>query len=111
MKGGKESLDELIKSTKQGVLVTSFWYIRGVDPRTLLFTGLTRDGVFWIEKGKIAYPVNNFRWNDSPISMLKNIDSMSKEMRGPPRESGNPNFVIPALKLKEFNFSSISEAV
>lgn len=111
MKGGSGSLDELIKSTKQGVLVTSFWYIRPVDPRNLLLTGLTRDGVFWIENGKIAYPVMNFRWNDSPIAVLKNIDAMSKEMRIPPRESQSTNIVVPALKLKEFNFSSLSEAV
>ncbi|MBI3005545.1 MAG: TldD/PmbA family protein [Ignavibacteriales bacterium] len=111
MKGGKGSLDDLIRSTKQGILVTSFWYIRSVDPRTILLTGLTRDGVYWIENGKIAFPVNNFRWNDSPISMLKNIEAMSKEKRVPPRESGSSGFVIPALKLKEFNFSSQSEAV
>jgi len=111
MKGDSGSLDDLIKSTKQGVLVTSFWYIRPVDPRNLLLTGLTRDGVFWIENGKIAYPVMNFRWNDSPISVLKNIDAMSKEMRMPPRESQSTKIVVPALRLKEFNFSSLSEAV
>jgi len=111
MKGGTGSLDDLIKSTKEGVLVTSFWYIRPVDPRTLLLTGLTRDGVFWIENGKIAYPVMNFRWNDSPISVLKNIDAMSKEMRIPPRESQSTSIAVPALRVKEFNFSSLSEAV
>ncbi len=111
MKGDSVSLDDLIKSTKQGVLVTSFWYIRPVDPRNLLLTGLTRDGVFWIENGQIAYPIMNFRWNDSPISVLKNIDAMSKEMRIPPRESQSTNIVVPALRLKEFNFSSLSEAV
>lgn len=111
VKGGSGSLEDLIKSTKQGVLVTSFWYIRPVDPRTLLLTGLTRDGLFWIENGKIAYPVMNFRWNDSPVSVLKNIDAMSKEMRIPPRESQSTNVVVPALRVKEFNFSSLSEAV
>lgn len=110
-KGGDGSLEDLIRSTKQGVLVTSIWYIRSVDPRSLLLTGLTRDGVFWIENGKIAYPVNNFRWNDSPISVLKNIDAMSRSMRVPPRESRSPNVVVPALRVKEFNFSSVSEAV
>jgi predicted Zn-dependent protease len=111
MAGGKGSLEELIKSTRQGVLVTSLWYIRSVDPRNLLLTGLTRDGVFWIENGAIAYPVNNFRWNDSPVSMLRNIDAMTQTVRVPPRESGSSSIVVPALRLKEFNFSSVSEAV
>lgn len=110
-KGEDGSLEDLIRSTKQGVLVTSIWYIRSVDPRSMLLTGLTRDGVFWIENGKIAYPVNNFRWNDSPISVLKNIDAMSRSLRVPPRESRSPNVVVPALRVKEFNFSSVSEAV
>lgn len=109
--GGDGSLEDLIRSTKQGVLVTSIWYIRSVDPRSLLLTGLTRDGVFWIENGKISHPVNNFRWNDSPISVLRNIDAMSKQVRVPPRESRSPNVVVPALRVKEFNFSSVSEAV
>lgn len=111
MKGGTESLEDLIKSTKEGVLVTSFWYIRAVDPRILLLTGLTRDGVFWIENGKIAYPILNFRWNESPVAVLKNIDAMSQAMRVPPRESRSPNIVVPALRVKEFTFSSLSEAV
>lgn len=111
MNGGSQSIDDLIKSTKRGVLVTSLWYIRGLDPRTLLFTGLTRDGVFWIEDGKIAYPVNNFRWNDSPISVLKNVEAMSAAVRVPPRGSTNVNVVAPALKVKKFTFSSVSDAV
>ncbi len=111
VKGGSGSLEDLIKSTEQGLLVTSFWYIRPVDPRTLLLTGLTRDGVFWIENGKITYPVMNFRWNDSPVAVLKNIEAMSKEMRIPPRESQSTSIAVPALRLKEFNFSSLSEAV
>ncbi|MGH2567227.1 MAG: TldD/PmbA family protein, partial [Bacteroidota bacterium] len=111
VKGGSGTLEDLIKSTKQGVLVTSIWYIRSVDPRTLLLTGLTRDGVFWIENGKIAYPVTNFRWNESPVAVLKNIEKMSKEMRIPPRESQSTTVAVPALRLKEFNFTSVSEAV
>ena len=111
MKGGTGSLADLIRSTKDGILVTSFWYIRGVDPRTLLLTGLTRDGVFKIENGTIAYPVMNFRWNDSPASVLKNIEAMSRASRVPSRESGSSSIVIPALRVKKFNFSSLSEAV
>ena len=64
MEGGDASLDELIKGTKKGILVTRFWYIRSVDPQTLLFTGLTRDGTFYIENGQIKYPVKNFRFNE-----------------------------------------------
>lgn len=111
MNGGKGTVEDLVRSTDDGVLVTSFWYIRGVDPRTLLSTGLTRDGVFKIEKGRIAYPIMNFRWNESPVSVLKNIESMSAAQRVPSRESGNPSIVIPALKVKNFNFTSLSEAV
>jgi predicted Zn-dependent protease len=111
MTGGKGSLQDLIKSTKQGLLVTSFWYIRSVDPQTLMLTGLTRDGVFWIEDGVIAHPVMNFRWNESPATVLQNIESMSVALRVPPRESGNPTMLIPAIKVRDFNFSSLSEAV
>src|SRR5690606_9328921 len=74
MSGGHGSLDELIADTRRGVLVTSLFYIRFVDPRTLLLTGLTRDGVFWIEDGKLSHPVTNFRWNESPVRALENVD-------------------------------------
>lgn len=109
--GGQDSVADLIASTERGVLVTSLWYIRSVDPRSLLFTGLTRDGVFWIENGKISHPVQNFRWNDSPISVLSNIEAMSAPIRVPPRPWRANNFMIPALKVKEFHFSSVSDAV
>lgn len=111
MDGGTGSLDELIASTERGVLVTSLWYVRSLDPRSLLFTGLTRDGVFWIENGRIAHPVNNFRWNDSPIAVLKKIAGMSRPVQVPPRPSRTATTVVPALKLESFDFSSVSEAV
>jgi predicted Zn-dependent protease len=111
MDGGKGSVDELIRGTKRGVLVTSLWYIRSVDPRTLLYTGLTRDGVFWIENGEIAYPIHNFRWNDSPVAVLKNVVARSRAEVMPPRPSRAANYIVPALKLSEFHFSSESEAV
>ncbi|MEX2117775.1 MAG: TldD/PmbA family protein [Bacteroidota bacterium] len=111
MTGGKGSLQDLIRSTKKGLLVTSFWYIRSVDPQTLMLTGLTRDGVFWIEDGVIAFPVMNFRWNESPAAVLQNVESMSQSQRVPPRESATPTMMIPALKVRDFNFSSLSEAV
>ena len=76
MSGGTTSLDELIRSTQRGLLVTRFWYLRPVDQRTILYTGLTRDGTFLIENGKITQPVKNLRFNDSPIFMLNNLEAM-----------------------------------
>ncbi len=111
MTGGNGSLQDLIRSTERGLLVTSLWYIRSVDPQTLMLTGLTRDGVFWIEDGSISHPVMNFRWNESPAAVLQNIISMSRSQRVPPRESANPTMMIPAVKVREFNFTSLSEAV
>jgi predicted Zn-dependent protease len=111
MSGGKGSLDELIADTKRGVLVTSLFYIRFVDPRTLLLTGLTRDGVFWIENGKISHPVTNFRWNESPARVLANAEAMTESVRAAPRESMSTTASVPALRVKEFELSSVSDAV
>ena len=103
------SIDEMIKATKKGLLVSRFWYIRTTDPRTASSTGLTRDGVWMIENGKIAYPVKNFRFNQSIIQMLA---PGNVEMIGAPERIGGGNSsLIPALKIKEFNFTSQSEAV
>jgi predicted Zn-dependent protease len=111
MSGGLGSLEDLIASTKRGVLITSLWYIRSVDPRRLSFTGLTRDGVFWIEDGKIRHPLPNFRWNDSPISVLENVEAMSESVRASPRDGTATNLWVPALRVKEFELSSVSDAV
>lgn len=111
MSGGQGSLDELIADTRRGVLITSLFYIRFVDPRTLLLTGLTRDGVFWIENGKVSHPVTNFRWNESPVRVLENVDAMTAAVRTPPRESMDSTVVVPALRVKEFELSSVSDAV
>jgi predicted Zn-dependent protease len=108
MQGGKGSVDDLIASTDQGILVTRFWYIRDVDPMSMLLTGLTRDGVFWIEKGKIAHSIKNFRFNESPVAMLKNIEMMSKPVR---MQNGGTANLLPALKVREFTFTSLSDAV
>jgi predicted Zn-dependent protease len=104
MEGGNESLADLIKGTKKGILVTRFWYIRAVDPQTLLFTGLTRDGTFLIEDGKIKHPIKNFRFNESPVIMLNNVEAMGK----PVRVNGS---LIPPMKIRDFTFSSLSDAV
>jgi predicted Zn-dependent protease len=111
MQGGQGTLADLIASTPRGVLITSLWYIREVDPRTLLLTGLTRDGVFWIEDGKIAYPIKNFRWNNSPVQVLKNIDAMSRSVRVSAREDNFNGMRVPALRVKDFELTSISDAV
>ncbi|HTV17007.1 MAG TPA: metallopeptidase TldD-related protein [Polyangiaceae bacterium] len=111
MSGGKGSLDELIADTRRGVLITSLFYIRFVDPRTLLLTGLTRDGVFWIEDGKLSHPVTNFRWNESPVRVLEKVEAMTAAVRAPSREGMETTSVVPALRVKEFELSSVSDAV
>jgi predicted Zn-dependent protease len=110
MEGGTKSLEELIKGTKKGVLVTRLWYIRNVDPQSLLLTGLTRDGTFYIENGKIMYPVKNFRFNESPVIMLNNLEEMGQVERTVSVES-NVNYLLPPLKIRDFTFSSLSDAV
>ncbi|MDU0370748.1 TldD/PmbA family protein [Hymenobacter endophyticus] len=104
MEGGTQSVQDLIKSTEKGILVTRLWYIRDVDPQTLLFTGLTRDGTFYIENGKIKFPIKNFRFNESPIIMLNNVEAIGK----PVRLNGN---LVPPLKIRDFTFTSLSDAV
>ena len=108
MEGGSASIEDMIKDTKKGVLVTRFWYIRAVDPQTLLYTGLTRDGTFYIENGKILYPVKNFRFNESPIIMLNNLETLGKQMRVSGFGGGS---LIPAMKIRDFTFTSLSDAV
>ena len=113
MAGGTASLEDMIKDTKRGVLVTRFWYIRAVDPQTLLYTGLTRDGTFYIENGKIKHPIKNFRFNESPVIMLNNLETLGKPMRvgiggGP---GNNASAMIPYMKIRDFTFTSLSDAV
>lgn len=110
MEGGTKSLEELIAGTKKGILVTKLWYIRDVDPQTLLLTGLTRDGTFYIENGKIQYPIKNFRFNESPIIMLNNLEELGKVERTVSTES-NQNYLLPPMKIRDFTFSSLSDAV
>jgi len=104
MDGGNASRDEMIKNTKRGILVTRLWYIRSVDPQTLLYTGLTRDGTFFIENGKIKHPVKNFRFNESPIIMLNNLEALGQQER----IDGN---LVPIMKIRDFTFSSLSDAI
>jgi predicted Zn-dependent protease len=110
MMGGSTSIDDMIKSTPRGVLVTRLWYLREVDPRTILYTGLTRDGTFLIENGKITKAIRNFRFNDSPLFMLNNLEMLGPSVRLAGTEQGG-DIVMPTIKVKDFNFTSLSEAV
>jgi predicted Zn-dependent protease len=110
MVGGTTSMDEMIKSTERGILVTRLWYLRQVDPRTILFTGLTRDGTFLIENGKLSKSIKNFRFNESPLFLLNNIQAIGPSVRLAGTEAGGP-IVMPAIKAKDFNFTSLSDAV
>jgi predicted Zn-dependent protease len=111
MRGGSTSIQEMIRNTKRGVLVTRIWYVREVDPRTLVQTGLTRDGTFLIENGKISRPVNNFRFNESPMAMLNNIVAMGPCERATGSESEEWPVFVPPLLVKDFTFSSVSDAI
>ena len=103
--GGTKSVDELIAGCTRGILVTHFFYINSLDPRTVLLTGLTRDGTFLIEKGKITQAVKNFRWNESPLFMLSKIEEIGRAQRT------GAGQVMPSLRVKDFNFASLSDAV
>jgi predicted Zn-dependent protease len=110
MEGGTATTEDLIKSTERGILVSRLWYIRMVDPQTLLLTGLTRDGTFYIENGKIKYPVKNFRFNESPVIMLNNVEALGKPERSVSVESYR-SYLIPPMKIRDFTFTSLSDAV
>jgi predicted Zn-dependent protease len=110
MLGGDTSTEQMIASTQRGLLITRLWYLREVDPRTVLYTGLTRDGVFLIEDGKIKQSVKNFRFNESPLFMLNNIEALGPGQRLAGTEAGG-DVVMPTLKARDFNFTSLSEAV
>src|SRR5215467_9818389 len=113
MSGGNTSLGDMIESVKRGVLITRFWYIRPLNPRIVSFTGLTRDGTFLIENGKIARPVTNFRFNQSLTELLANIEMLGRPARVAADESGGVGtpIVVPPLKVKAFTLSSVSDAI
>ncbi|VXD15609.1 conserved hypothetical protein [Planktothrix serta PCC 8927] len=104
MLGSNQSLEDLIAQTERGILVSRAWYVRSVNPRTLEVTGMTRDGTFWIDQGKIAYPIKNLRFNQSLPEMLGNVEALSSVER-------YGNSVVPGVKVKAFNFSSITDSV
>jgi len=108
--GTNSTVAELIREVKRGILVTRIWYVRMVDPRSLLLTGLTRDGTFLIEDGAISRPIVNFRFNESPLAVLKNVLAIGQSQPAHPTEVRGI-FGVPPLLVKDFTFSSLSPAV
>jgi len=113
MSGADASLEDMIKSMKRGVLITRFWYIRPLNPRIISVTGLTRDGTFLIENGKIARPVTNFRFNQSLAELLANVEMLGRPTRVAADETGSTGtaVVVPPLKVKDFTLASVSDAI
>jgi predicted Zn-dependent protease len=105
-------IDDLVASMDRGLLLTCLWYIRAVDPQTLLLTGLTRDGVFLVESGEVVGAVNNFRFNESPIGMLKRASAVGRTEATLAREFGDyfTRTRMPSMRIDGFNMSSVSQA-
>jgi predicted Zn-dependent protease len=110
--GGTASLADMIAGTRRGLLLTCLWYIREVDPRLLLLTGLTRDGVYLVEDGEVVGAVNNFRFNESPVDLLGRLSEVGVTGRTLPREWADwfTNVRMPAVRVPDFNMSSVSPA-
>ncbi|MFI9582905.1 metallopeptidase TldD-related protein [Streptomyces sp. NPDC052236] len=111
--GGERSLEEMVAGTDRGLLLTCLWYIREVDPATLLLTGLTRDGVYLVENGEVVGQVNNFRFNESPVDLLSRATEAGRTEKTLPREWGDwfTRAAMPALRIPDFNMSSVSQGV
>ncbi|WP_223773872.1 metallopeptidase TldD-related protein [Streptomyces sp. 135] len=111
--GGDRFLEEMVAATERGLLLTCLWYIREVDPATLLLTGLTRDGVYLVENGEVVGEVNNFRFNESPVDLLGRASEAGRTEKTLPREWGDyfTRAAMPALRVPDFNMSSISQGV
>ncbi|QDQ10781.1 TldD/PmbA family protein [Streptomyces spectabilis] len=111
--GSDRSLDEMVAATERGLLLTCLWYIREVDPATLLLTGLTRDGVYLVENGEVVGEVNNFRFNESPVDLLSRAGEAGRTEKTLPREWGDyfTRAAMPALRVPDFNMSSVSQGV
>ena len=111
--GGAGSIDELVADVERGLLLTCLWYIREVDPQTLLLTGLTRDGVYLVENGEVTGAVNNFRFNEGPIDLLERFTAVGETEPSFSREWGDyfPRTATPALRVPDFNMSTVSQAL
>ena len=106
-KGSAKTIDEMVASTERGVRVTRLWYIREVDPYEKILTGMTRDGTFYVENGKVRYGIRNFRFNQSLVELLSKVEAFSV----PVRASGEESFdmVVPAMKVRDFNFTEVTK--
>ena len=112
MTGGTASLQDMIAATERGLLLTTLWYIREVDPSVLLLTGLTRDGVYLVEDGEVSAAVNNFRFNESPLDLLRRATEAGVSEVTLPREWGDwaTRAQMPSLRIPDFHMSSVSQA-
>lgn len=110
MVGGNETTESLVAGCPRGILVTRLWYLRPVDPRTLVYTGLTRDGTFLVEHGKVVRAIKNLRFNDSPLFMLSNLAGVGAPVRTAGGDGG-PTVAMPPIRVRDFNFTSLSDAV
>lgn len=110
--GGNKTVDELVAGTERGLLLTCLWYIRVVDPQTLLLTGLTRDGVYLVENGEVSGAVNNFRFNESPVGLLSRLTEVGRTVPALGREFGDyfSRTAMPPLRVPDFNMSTVSDA-
>ena len=102
-----QTIEQMVASTERGVLVTRLWYIREVDPYEKIVTGMTRDGTFYVEDGRVRHGVRNFRFNESLIHMLSNVEAMSVAVRSSGEESFD--MVVPAMKVRDFNFTEVTK--
>jgi predicted Zn-dependent protease len=111
--GGERSLEDMVANTERGLLLTCLWYIREVDPATLLLTGLTRDGVYLVENGEVTGEVNNFRFNESPVDLLGRATEAGRTEKTLPREWSDwfTRAATPPLRVPDFNMSSVSQGV
>ena len=105
--GGTTSVDEMIASTDRGILLTRLWYIRDVDPYEKVLTGMTRDGSFLVEDGRIAGGVRNFRFNQNILEMLTNVEQLGPAVRAAGEESFE--MVVPAMKVRDFHFTEVTK--
>ena len=105
--GGDKSVDDMIRSTERGILVTRFWYIREVDPYEKVLTGMTRDGTFLVENGRVAGGIRNFRFNQGIIDMLAKVEMLGPAVRATGEESFE--MVVPPMKIRDFHFSEVTK--
>jgi len=105
--GGKSLVDEMVRSTDRGILVTRLWYIRDVDPYEKVLTGMTRDGTFLVQDGRVAGGLRNFRFNQGILEMLSNVEMMGPAVRAAGEESFE--MVVPPMKVNNFHFSEVTK--